>query len=197
METNEIGTKATRAEIIETLVRRAYIRGDRIEVTPLGVQIVDVLERFCPRVLDVAFTRELEEMMGNIELGKEEKQRVVNEAINHLKPIMEELRAHEQEVGEQLSHMIRQARASESNLSVPCPKCGQRLQVVKSRKSGKRFIGCQGKWEGGCSFALPLPQLGTLTLLNQKCSKCGFQLIKAASKGRRALITCPMCYVSK
>jgi DNA topoisomerase-1 len=168
-----------------------------IEVTPLGIQIVDVLEKFCPRVLDVAFTRELEEMMENIELGKEEKQRVVNQAINHLKPIMDELKTHEQEVGEQLSHMIQQARASESSLSVPCPKCGRRLQVVKSRKSGKRFIGCQGKWEGGCSFTLPLPQLGTLALLNQKCSKCGFQLVKAASKGRRPLIACPMCYVNK
>jgi len=197
METNEIGTKATRAEIIETLVRRAYIRGDKIEVTPLGIHIVDVLEKFCPKVLDVAFTRELEEMMENIGLGKEDKKRVVGEAVNHLKPIMEELKAHEQEVGDQLSHMIQQARTAELTLSVPCPRCGRKLHVVKSRKSGKRFIGCLGKWEGGCSFTLPLPQLGTLTLLNNKCSKCGFQLVKVVSKGRRPLVTCPMCYVKK
>jgi DNA topoisomerase-1 len=197
METNEIGTKATRADIIETLVRRAYIRGGKIEVTPLGIHIVDVLEKFCPKVLDVAFTRELEEMMENIGLGKEEKQRVVDEAVNHLKPIMEELRAHEQEVGDQLSHMIQQARTAELTLSVPCPRCGRKLHVVKSRKSGKRFIGCLGKWEGGCSFTLPLPQLGTLTLLDNKCSKCGFQLVKVVSKGRRPLVTCPMCYVKK
>jgi DNA topoisomerase-1 len=198
MEKNEIGTKATRAEIIETLVRRAYIKGDRIEVTPLGIQIVEVLEKFCPRVLDVAFTRELEEMIENIGLGKGEKQRVVNEAASHLKPIMDELKAHEQEVGEQLSYVIRQARTTELTLSVPCPKCGSRLQVIKSRKSGKRFVGCQGKWEGGCSFTLPLPQLGTLTLLSQKCGKCGFQLVKVASKGqRRSFVTCPMCYVKK
>ena len=197
MEANEIGTKATRAEIIETLIRRSYVRGDRIEVTPLGIQIVDVLEKFCPRVLDVAFTREFEEMMENIELGKEEKQRVVNEAVNHLKPIMEELKAHEQEVGEQLSNMIKQARTEELALAVACPKCGRKLHVVKSRKSGKRFIGCLGKWEGGCSFTLPLPQLGRLTLLDQRCGKCGFQLVKVASKGRRPLVTCPMCYVKK
>ena len=197
METNEIGTKATRAEIIETLIRRAYIRGDQIEVTPLGIHIVDVLEKFCPKVLDVALTRELEEMMENIGLGKEEKQRVVDEAVNHLKPIMEELKAHEQEVGDQLSHMIQQARTAELTLSVPCPRCGRKLHVVKSRKSGKRFIGCLGKWEGGCSFTLPLPQLGTLTLLDNKCSKCGFQLVKVVSKGRRPLVTCPMCYVKK
>ena len=197
METNEIGTKATRAEIIETLLRRAYIKGDRIEVTPLGIQIVSVLEKYCPRVLDVAFTRELEAMMDTIELGKEEKQRVVDEAIRHLKPIMDELKTHEQEIGEQLSSTIKQARIAELTLSVACPKCGRRLLVVRSRKSGKRFIGCLGKWEGVCSFTLPLPQFGALTLLDQRCSKCGFQLVKVASKARRPLVTCPMCYVKK
>jgi DNA topoisomerase-1 len=197
METNEIGTKATRAEVIETLVRRAYIRGDRIEVTPLGIHIVDVLEKFCPRVLDVAFTRELEEMMEDIALGKEEKERVVNEAVNHLKPIMEELKAHEREVGEQLSRTIKQARTAELTLSVACPRCGRGLHVVKSQRSGKRFIGCLGKWEGGCDFTLPLPQFGTLTLLGSKCGKCGFQLVEVMSKGRRPLVTCPMCYVKK
>jgi len=197
MEKHEIGTKATRAEIIETLDRRAYIRGDRVEVTPLGIQVVEVLEKFCPKVLDIGFTRDLEEMMARIELGKEEKERVVNAAIEHLKPIMDELKAHEHEVGEQLSRMIGQVRASESNLSVPCPKCGLGLQVVKSRKSGKRFIGCKGKWERGCSFTLPLPQLGLLTLLDDKCSKCGFQLVKVASRGRRTFTTCPMCYVKR
>lgn len=197
MEANEIGTKATRAEIIETLVRRAYIQGDRIKVTPLGFQVVEVLEKYCPRVLDVAFTRELEEMMVNIELGREEKQRVVNEAINHLKPIIDELKAHENDVGEQLSFTIRQARTAGLTLSVPCPKCGRRLHVVRSRKSKKRFIGCLGKWEGVCDFTLPLPQLGKLTLLDQRCSKCGFQLVKVTAKGRRPLITCQVCYVTK
>jgi DNA topoisomerase-1 len=197
METNEIGTKATRAEIIETLIRRSYIRGDKVEVTPLGIRIVDVLEKFCPRVLDVAFTRELEEMMEKIEVGKEEKQHVVNEAINRLKPIMEELKAHEQEVGEQLSYVIKQARTAQLTLSVACPKCGRKLHVVKSQKSGKRFIGCLGKWERGCTFTLPLPQIGRLTLLENKCNKCGFQLVKVASKGRRPFVTCPMCYVKK
>ena len=197
MEANEIGTKATRAEIIETLVRRGYIKGERIEVTPLGVQIVDVLGKFCPRVLDVAFTRELEEMMIKIELGKEEKQRVVNEAIGHLRTVMDELKTHEDEIGRQFTATIKQARAMELTLAVPCPKCGRTLQVVKSRKTGKRFIGCRGKWENACDFTLPLPQLGRLTLLDQRCNRCGFQLVKVASKARRPLITCQMCYVKK
>jgi DNA topoisomerase-1 len=197
MEANGIGTKATRAEIIETLGRRAYITGQRIEVTPLGDSVIDVLEKYCPRVLDVAFTRELEHMMADIEFGKEEKQRVVSEAVDHLKPVMNELIAHEKEVGEQLVRTIRQSRTWQMTLSVSCPKCGGTLQVVKSRKTGKRFIGCLRKWEGKCSFTLPLLQLGKLTLLDRRCTKCGFQLVKVASGRRRPLIACPMCYVNK
>ena len=195
MEKNEIGTKATRAEIIETLARRGYVKGEKMLATPLGIQVIDVLEEYCPRVLDVAFTRELEEMMADIELGKQEKEHVVNEAIDHLKPIIDELKAHEGPIGEQLSSMIRQTRSDRTILSVPCPKCGHKLNVVKNRKTGKRFIGCLGKWEASCDFALPLPQLGTLTLLDERCRRCGFQMVKVQSKGRRPLITCQMCYV--
>ena len=197
MEMNGIGTKATRAEIVQTLARRAYTKGERIEVTPLGIQIAEVLEKYCPKVLDVALTRELESMMDAIELGKEDKQRVVNKAINQLKPVIEELIAHEREVGEQLVRAIKQEHAAQVTLSVSCPRCGGRLRVVKNRTTGKRFIGCLGKWQGKCSFTLPLPQLGKLVLLDQKCSKCGFQLVKVTSKRRRPLITCPMCYVKR
>ena len=197
MEAYEIGTKATRAETIETLARRGYIKGQRIEATHLGIQIFEVLEKYCPRVLDVGFTRELEEMMANIELGKEKKGRVVNEAVNHLKPIMDELKTHEKAIGEQLSSKIRQARVAGLTLSVPCPKCGRKLQVVKSRKTGKRFVGCLGKWESACDFTLPLPQYGKLSLLDERCSKCGFQLLELVSKGSRHLVTCQMCYVRK
>jgi hypothetical protein len=102
-------------------------------------------------------------MMTNIELGEENKEQVIKEAINHLKPIMEKLRAHEDEIGEQLSIRIKQARIKELTLSVLCPKCGRKLHVVKSRKSGKRFVGCLGKWEGACSFTLPLPGIVTDT----------------------------------
>lgn len=197
MEAHEIGTKVTRAEIIETLARRGYIKEQRIEATDLGIQIFEVLKKYCPRVLDVGFTRELEEMMANIELGKEEKARVVNEVVNHLKPIMDELKTHEKAIGEQLSLMIRQARVGGLSLSVPCPKCRRKLQVVKSRKTGKRFVGCLGKWESACDFTLPLPQFGKLSLLDQRCSKCGFQLIKIISKGRQPWVTCPMCYANR
>jgi DNA topoisomerase-1 len=197
METNEIGTKATRADIVETLHRRAYVRGERIEATPLGTQIVEVLQEYCPKVLDVQFTRELEEMMTRIELGKEEKDEVVSQVVSHLKPIMDELKAHENNIGGKISLTIRQMRSREATLSSSCPKCGRKLVVVRSKRSGKRFIGCLGKWDGACTFTLPLPQFGVLTLLDRKCTKCGFQLVSVSTTDKRPFVTCPMCYVDK
>src|SRR4030042_1018127 len=47
METANIGTKATRADIIQTLYDRRYIQDERINVTDLGYEILEVLEKYC------------------------------------------------------------------------------------------------------------------------------------------------------
>jgi len=77
-----------------------------IEITPLGVQIVDILEKYWPKFLDVAFTRELEEVMTDIELEKGET--AGRQRSNRPKPVTDELRVHVKEVGEPLASMIRQ-----------------------------------------------------------------------------------------
>src|SRR3989475_12534105 len=103
----------------------------------------------------------------------------------------------EEEVGSQLSEVSVAQRVAGVTFELPCPTCGLNLAVVRSRGSGKRFIGCNGKWQSGCSFTLPLPQFGNLTLLSRHCNTCGFQMIQARSRGRRPLVSCPRCYVAK
>jgi DNA topoisomerase-1 len=53
MEKEEIGTKATRAGIIQTFQKRKYIREERIVVTALGFEVVDVLKEFCPTIVSL------------------------------------------------------------------------------------------------------------------------------------------------
>lgn len=197
MEEAEIGTKATRADIVETLYRRGYVNGERMVATKLGFQITDLLLRFCPKVIDVKFTRELEAMMENIELGKERRENVVLQTVDYLRPVMEELREKDELIGVELTKTIKEMRMAAITLKSPCPTCNSTLFVLRSRKSGKRFIGCSGKWKNNCSFGLPLPQFGTLTLLEKNCSKCGFQIVQVRSKGRRPLVSCPSCFVNK
>ncbi len=88
------------------------------------------------------------------------------------------------------------ARLNRTKLSVPCPTCGSTLLIIKSRASGKRFIGCSGRMNRttNCTFGLPLPQSGTITLLETRCSKCGFQMIQLKLPDRREFASCPYCY---
>jgi len=197
MEEENIGTKATRAEILDTLHRRGYIKGERIVATSLAFKITELLLKYCPRVIDVAFTREVEGMMEKIESGQESREHVIFEAVEQLKPVIEDLKANETEIGKELTKTIKEMKMAEITLRPPCPQCGSELRVIRSRRSGKRFIGCSGMWKNNCRFGLPLPQFGVLTLLEKDCRECGFQLIQVKTKGKRPMISCPKCFQAK
>jgi DNA topoisomerase-1 len=197
MEEAEIGTKATRGDIIDTLYRRGYVKDQRMIPTELAYRVTEILTRYCPKVVDVTFTRELESMMEQIEVGKQTREHVVLETVNYLKPVVEGLKAKEEQIGKELTSTISEVWLASITLSVPCPKCGSKLKVVRNPKTKKRFIGCSGRWEKKCTFALPLPQFGALTLLEKRCPDCGFQMVQVRSKSRRPLISCPNCFVNR
>lgn len=197
MEDSEIGTKATRADIIDTLFRRGYVKDQRMVATPLAFRITEILTKYCPKVVDVTFTRELESRMEAIEGGEETREKVVEETVSYLKPVIEDLKAKEDQIGSELTSIITEMWQSSITLAVPCPKCASALKVVRNPHTKKRFIGCAGKWEKKCTFSLPVPQFGTLTLLDKRCPDCGFQIVQVRAKSRRPLVSCPNCYVNK
>jgi DNA topoisomerase-1 len=197
MEDTQIGTKATRADIIDTLYKRGYVKEQRMIATPLAFRVIEILTKYCPKVIDVTFTRELETKMEQIELGKQSREHIVLETVDYLKPIVEDLKTKEDEIGKELTTIISDMFLASITLFVPCPKCGSALKVVRNPRTKKRFIGCSGKWKTNCAFSLPLPQFGALTLLDKRCAECGFQIVQVRSKGRRPLISCPNCYVNK
>jgi DNA topoisomerase-1 len=58
-----------------------------------------------------------------------------------------------------------------------CPKCEiGNLSIIKSQKSGKRFVGCSGYREG-CNASSPLPQKGIISVTNRKCPICKWPII--------------------
>ena len=197
MEEAEIGTKATRADIVETLYQRGYVKEERMQATPLAFRITEILTKYCPKVIDVTFTRELEGMMDQIEQGKETREHVDLATVDYLKPIIDDLKMKESEIGQELTATIKEMKMAEITLSVPCPKCGDALVVIRSKKSGKRFIGCSGKWKTDCTFSLPVMQFGVLTLLDKRCPVCGFQMVQNRSKGRRPMVSCSNCFVNR
>ncbi len=197
MEEENIGTKATRAEIIEMLYRRGYVKDLRMRATPLAIHVTQLLAKHCPLIIDPEFTARLENLMDDIRQQKTTRRLVLMGAIAHLRPVMLELMAREENLGAQLSEVVSAQRIAELTFESPCPQCSSVLKIVRNRKSGKRFLGCTGKWEKNCSFSLPLPQFGTLTILSRKCKVCGFQMVQARSRGHRPLVSCPRCYAAK
>ncbi|HKM50726.1 MAG TPA: DNA topoisomerase I [Candidatus Bathyarchaeia archaeon] len=201
MEDMEIGTKATRADIVQTLYERAYVKEDRrmMMATPLALCMNEILMKYCPKIIDVRFTRELETMMKQIEDGKETREHVVHATIQYLKPILEDLKTKEEEIGTRLTTTIREMWTEKITLSVLCPKCQQSLIQISS-KNGKRFIG--HKTISDCKFSLPLPptRMADLALTPKLCPECGFQTFQIKWKGRRLsrpILSCPNCYVKK
>ncbi len=190
MEEDGIGTKATRADTIETLYNRKYIIEERMVVTDLGFDIIDVLHRYCPGVISVELTRELEEKMERIQTGSEEREKVLFEAVEGLKPMLEELKQSEAVIGEVLSNAIKRSRIHE-RLVGECPTCHTgKLMVLYSRKTRKRFIGCTNYFKHLCQTSFPLPQRGTVKPLHKPCKGCGWPTLIVKTKGRRPWTLC-------
>ncbi|MEM3774891.1 MAG: DNA topoisomerase I [Candidatus Bathyarchaeia archaeon] len=195
MEVAGIGTKATRADIIQTLYDRKYVRDERMVVTDLGFEVLEVLKRHCPPIVSIGLTRKLEERMDKIQSNQEKRENVLLDAIKILKPVVEGLKAKEKTIGEQLSNAIKRARLEERIVG-QCPLCGTgMLMILYSRKTGKRFIGCTNFFKKQCNAAFPLPQRGTARPLGRNCRGCGWPTVQVRIKGRRPWNLCfnPKC----
>ena len=63
LEKAEIGTKATRAGIVDSLKSRGYTLNDRFELSTLGYTAYETLQHYMPLMLSSEFTRQLEDDM--------------------------------------------------------------------------------------------------------------------------------------
>jgi DNA topoisomerase-1 len=199
MEKEEIGTKATRAGIIQTLYDRKYIYEERIVVTDLGFKVIEVLKKYCPTVVSSELTRRLEEKMDEIQQKKETKESVLRNAIEILKPAAEKLKEKEKAIGAELAQALKQSALDEKTIGA-CPTCQNgKLVIVYSRKTGKRFVGCTNYFEGKCKTAFPLPQRGSVKPTGNVCKSCGLPIVRVWMRGKRPWNLClnPKCPAKK
>ena len=189
MERAEIGTKATRAEIMETLYRRGYVEGDPMMMTDLGFAVVETLSHYCPEILSVEMTRRLEKRLEAIQLGEARAEEVVEEAVKTLKPILERFRERETAIGLEIDRAIR-GDIIKANTLGRCPRCGREMRIFRGRESGKRFAGCVGYFDGNCRLTYPLPQRGRIEVTGEQCKVCGAPVIRVVRRGRRPWRLC-------
>ncbi|OYT42610.1 MAG: DNA topoisomerase I [Candidatus Aenigmarchaeota archaeon ex4484_224] len=192
LEKRNLGTKATRAEILRTLYDRGYISGKSIVVSKIGEAVVKILKKFSPLVLSEKLTRKFEEEMELVFNGKKSKEEVIEEAKKVLKEILEEFKKNEIKIGKELSESIIKVRES-SKILGKCPKCGGDLIILRSKKTKKFFVGCSNYPK--CNAAYPLPQNARIEPTGKVCEFCGTPIIRVYRKGKRPFQMCldPNC----
>jgi len=193
LEKKSLGTKATRAEIVDTLYRRNYVTGTAIQVTKLGLEIVKTFQKYAPEILSEEMTKKFEKDMNAIRKGKLKMPAVLDAAKEVLIKICKDFQKNKKEIGEELRIALNEARRDEAFL-MACFNCkiGE-IRTIRSRATGKQFAACS-KYPD-CKTTLPLPQGALIKRADKNCDKCPHPIIKIIRKGQRPFEMClnPKC----
>ena len=80
LEENGVGRPSTYAPTIETIQKRYYVKlvSKRFEPTELGEIVNKLIVEFFPDIVNVTFTAEMEQKLDDVEIGKEQWQKVID-----------------------------------------------------------------------------------------------------------------------
>lgn len=131
LEENGVGRPSTYAPTLETIQKRYYVRlvSKRFEPTELGEIVNSLIIEFFPDIVDVKFTAEMESKLDEVEIGKEEWQKVIDQ---FYKPFEKEVvKAEEQ---------MEKIQIKDEPAGFDCDVCGHPM-VIKLGRYGK-FYAC-------------------------------------------------------
>lgn len=214
MEELGIGRPSTYAQTIDTLKQRAYVTLEekKFHPTEVGVETTDKLQEFFKDLINVEYTREMEEDLDKIASGELVWNEVLKEFYDEFEPRVEKAfdemeKIPDQETGElcpECSHplVIRKGRYGEftacSNYPeckyvkkeekqvievAHCPNCDGMILERKTRR-GKTFYGCSNYPKCKTAF-WDKP-------LEEKCPNCGSLLVEHNNE-----VKCSSCDYTK
>jgi DNA topoisomerase-1 len=195
LEKRNLGTKATRSSILETLYNRDYVREKSIEATPFGVSLINSLEKYSPIIIDEDLTKNFEEEMEKIselKSGFEEREKqVLEKAKKTITEISEQFLENENKIGKELvtaNEELREIQREENTL-IQCPECGKGSLIITYSKKNRRFFVACGSYPN-CRKTYSLPPNGVIKKSGKTCESCNFPLLTRFSKGKRPWTFC-------
>jgi DNA topoisomerase-1 len=182
LEENGIGRPSTYASIISVIQARDYVNKieGRFKPTMLGRVLVE--PRVTPKgpvgllsptfddILDVNYTRELEEDLDKIEEGTSDYKKTLGSFYKKF----------EKDLKKASKEMINLKEGVEPDPPVTCDKCGKPM-VIKAGKFGL-FLACSGYPECENTRELETPEPGADEGLEENCENCGRPM--AMKRGR-------------
>jgi DNA topoisomerase-1 len=174
LEENGIGRPSTYASIISVIQARDYVNKieGRFKPTVLGRMLVDrLLSPAFDDILDVEYTRNLEEDLDKIEEGTS----------NYAKTLGSFYKKFEKDLKRASKEMINLKEGVEPDPPVACDKCGKPM-VIKAGKFGL-FLACSGYPECENTRELETPEPGADGEgIDEACENCGKPM--AMKRGR-------------
>lgn len=173
LEENGVGRPSTYAPTIDTIQKRYYVKleGRSIVPTELGEIVDGLIEEFFPDITDVEYTAHLESDLDNVEAGKIDWVKVIDE---YYHPFKKELDKAETE--------IEKVQIKDEPAGFNCDICGAPM-VVKMGRYGK-FYACSRFPD--CRNTKPIvKKVGVI------CPKCGKgDVVEKKSKKNRKFYGC-------
>ncbi|WMJ73863.1 DNA topoisomerase 3 [Cytophagaceae bacterium ABcell3] len=176
MKENGIGRPSTRANIIETLFRRNYIRKERKNLVPTvtGIQLIQTID--FELLKSAELTGNWEKKLRDIEKGAYETKTFLNEMKEMVSKIVQHVKKSK---GEKIEIEVQEETKPQPNKKVEaktpsCPKC-KKGNMLK----GSKAYGCS-EYKNGCKFIVPF-------VYNEK-KLTEKQIFSLISKGKTSVI---------
>ncbi|MBC8468662.1 MAG: type I DNA topoisomerase [Planctomycetes bacterium] len=168
LEKEGVGRPSTYATIISTIQDRGYVekQDKRFFATDIGEVVTDKLSEYFPKIMDIAFTRYMEEQLDKIEEHNADWLGVLKDFYSPFKQNLETAQAE-----------MKHAKAEMTPSEYKCPDCGQLLSY-RFGKNGK-FLSCSTYPE--CKFACPCDKEGKMLeekVSDHKCPQCSKPMIQ-------------------
>ena len=213
LEENGVGRPSTYAPTIETIQKRYYVKlvSKRFEPTELGEIVNSLIIEFFPDIVNVKFTADMEAKLDDVEVGKEQWQKVIDEfyqpfekEVAKAETEMEKIQIKDEPAGFDCevcgSPMViklgrygkfyacsnfpdcHHTKAIVKEIGVECPKCHQGQIIERKTKRNRLFYGCNRYPDGDfTSWDKPV---------GRSCPKCGQYLVEKKVRGGGKQVVC-------
>ncbi len=166
LEKRNLGTKATRADILDRLFLRGYIEGVQITATELGIGTVKLLEKHAEIIVDEKLTVDIEEEMEAIRsatsksAGEKTEEKILEGVKKSLNALFKVFKKKEKEVGLEILSFIKETRrvASKQRILGVDPKSGKEVLVRIGKFGPLAQIGKKDEATGEVPKFASIPQ---------------------------------------
>ncbi|NLQ99130.1 type I DNA topoisomerase [Streptococcus mutans] len=213
LEENGVGRPSTYAPTLETIQKRYYVRlvSKRFEPTELGEIVNSLIIEFFPDIVDVKFTAEMESKLDEVEVGKEEWQKVIDQfykpfekEVVKAEEQMEKIQIKDEPAGfdcDVCEHPMviklgrygkfyacsnfpdcHNTKAITKEIGVICPICQKGQVIERKTKRNRIFYGCDRYPD--CDFTSWNKPIG------RDCPKSGDFLVEKKIRGGGKQVVC-------